>query len=227
MTMLQVRNLTKQYGDRGILNLSFKADSGSVLAVVGPNGAGKTTLFRCLAGLQSCDSGECMLDEEMLNRVPRNDIGFLPENPYLPPDFTPYQTALYYLQMRKSRFTDAMLRQAFQQLGAWDYRNIKNSQLSQGMLKKASAVLAFIEEPRLLILDEPTNGLDTHSVILFKEQVQKAKSAGAIVLISSHILDFVGHIADDILFLHYDFSKRMQVSENAMLEEEYKRLFHT
>jgi len=95
------------------------------------------------------------------------------------------------------------------------------------MLKKASAVLAFIEEPRLLILDEPTNGLDTHSVILFKEQVQKAKSAGAIVLISSHILDFVGHIADDILFLHYDFSKRMQVSENAMLEEEYKRLFHT
>jgi len=223
--VLTVQNLTRDYQGKGVFNLSFSLESGNVLAVIGPNGAGKTTLFQCLAGLQPVDHGTGYYDGKPLRDMKNTAIGFLPEKPFLPPQLTPFQTLCYFKQMRGVAVDDSALETEFKRFDAWEFRNIKNKALSQGMLKKAAAILAFTGDPPLLILDEPTNGLDIHSVILFKKQIRLAKMRGATILISSHILDFLDRIADEVLFLNYDFSKVLPVQQDAVLEDTYKQLF--
>ena len=225
--MLTVHNLTRDYQGKGIRNLSFSLESGKVLAVIGPNGAGKTTLFNCLAGLQPADDGTCDYNGKPMPDIKNTEIGFLPEKPFLPTQLTPWQTLCYIKQMRGVPVKEPDVEAELRRFDAWEFRNMKNKALSQGMLKKAAAVLAFTGDPPVLILDEPTNGLDIHSVILFKEQIRLAKNRGATILISSHILDFLDRIADEVLFLNYDFAKVLSVGQDAALEDTYQQLFYT
>lgn len=224
--MLEISHLTKRYGSGGgISDVSFSVPAGSVAAVVGPNGAGKSTLFNILAGILRRETGTCLLDGIELKQLKPGEIGFLPEKGYLIPDFTPVQMLMYVNQMREMLLSDDEIEKLIFLYDLEGFRNKKNKALSQGMSRRVALVCALMGSPRLLILDEPTNGLDTQSVILLKEALKQHKKRGAVILISSHVLDFLDSIADEILFLKDGELIRAGQKTSTEIEKMYIELF--
>ena len=224
--MLEVSRLTKRYGSGGgISDVSFSVPAGSAAAVVGPNGAGKSTLFNILAGILPREAGTCLLDGIKLKQLKPGEIGFLPEKSYLIPDFTPAQMLMYVNQMRELFLSNGEIEKLISLYDLEEFRNQKNKTLSQGMAKRAAMACAMMGIPRLLILDEPTNGLDTQSVILLKNALKRHKKRGAVILISSHILDFLDGVADEILFLKSGELIRAGKKTSTEIETMYRELF--
>jgi ABC-type multidrug transport system ATPase subunit len=224
--MLEISHLTKRYGSGGgISDVSFSVPAGSVAAVVGPNGAGKSTLFNILSGVQPQGDGTCVLDGVELKKLKPDEVGFMPEKSYLIPDFTPVQMLMYVNQMREILLSDDEIEKLISLYDLGEFRNKKNKALSQGMSRRVALVCALMGSPRLLILDEPTNGLDTQSVILLKEALKQHKKRGAVILISSHVLDFLDSIADEILFLKDGELIRVGKKTSTEIEKMYIELF--
>lgn len=225
--MLEVNALTKTYeNQQGIRDISFKAKNGEIIAFVGPNGAGKTTLFRILAGVVDNYSGNCVLNGcDITNPEKRRKIGWLDETPFAFPEMTPIQFAFYLREMKELAVDDAEINNLLETFELYKYRNQKIKAFSQGMYKKAAMLPVLMGQPELLILDEPTNGLDTNAIISLKQLLLQAKERGAIILLSSHILDFVGKIADTVLFLK-EGSICIEKSNIEMdLEDIYQQLY--
>jgi ABC-type multidrug transport system ATPase subunit len=225
--MLTVNRLQKTYSDsRGIKALSFSVDSGEIASFVGPNGAGKTTLFRTLAGAAGQYSGQCLLNGRDIS-IPRaeNKISWLDETPFAFPEMTPVQFALYIREMKGLDTAEAELEELMESFELSGHKNRKIRTLSQGMQRKAAVLPIFLGTPELLVLDEPTNGLDTRAVITLKQLLLKEKAAGAAILLSSHILDFVGNVSDTVYFLKGGEICAKEKPADTGLEDAYRRLF--
>ena len=199
--MLTVDGLTKKYGSAGVDHISFSAQEGTVTGIVGPNGVGKTTLLQCVAGILELDAGRVLWNEQPVIYPAGEIFGYMPEFPAVPRFLTPRQTILYMLQMKGlpagNEKVEALL-ETFQLSG---FADKKNKALSQGMLKRVTMCLAFLGEPPVLLLDEPTNGLDTAGLLMLKDRIREAQSRGAVVLVSSHVLDFLSSINTQTMFL--------------------------
>lgn len=220
--MLEVRNLSKSYGDKAVIHrLSFSVPDHRIVAVIGPNGAGKSTLFQVLAGILPPDSGEVLANGTALQPNRATAVGFMPEKTYLPPFFSPWETLQYLNQILQIRQSIQQLQFHAEQFRIDGFLHAKNSTLSQGMMRRVSLAIAFLSNPSLLILDEPTNGMDIEGVLFFKETVLAAKARGATLLISSHILDFLSTIADDVLLLGNHHGQIAPLSPSQGLEAVY------
>jgi ABC-2 type transport system ATP-binding protein len=223
--MLLLDNISKSFGPNSALcNVSLCVGSGEIVAVIGPNGAGKSTLFNIVAGVIKADGGTCLLDNVTLSSVSLKTIGFLPEKPFYYGSFTTLETIRFEQTMREikdstSRFDELMIH-----FGIKDHINSKMNCLSQGMAKRVALVCAFIGNPRVIILDEPLNGLDIQSVIGLKEQLILEKQRGTSILISSHVLTFLDGLVDRIVFLDKG-ELALESSNNDDIENAYKRLF--
>lgn len=134
---------------------------------------------------------------------------------------------MYVNQMKELSLSDAEIEKQILLYDLNEYRNKRNKTLSQGMEKRVALACAMMGKPRLLILDEPTNGLDTQSVILLKEAVRRRRESGAVLLVSSHILDFVDSIADELLFLKDGRLIRCGAKTAEETESMYRELFMT
>ncbi|MGE4071806.1 MAG: ABC transporter ATP-binding protein [Lysobacterales bacterium] len=206
--MVHAAQLTKRFGDKWALrNVDFQIERGQVFGLLGPNGAGKTTLFRILMGVikpfpgQLCVAGLDAFDDRLeIKRL----VGYLPDEPmfhsYLSGrDILELAAALHGLDPSRevSRLEPLIARMQLTEAldrFADDY--------SRGMKKKLGLLLALIHQPELLVLDEPTNGLDVESTRLFFEIVREQASAGTTILFSTHLIGQVEQLCSHIAILH-------------------------
>ena len=193
--IIEVENLTKSYGSkRGIIDVSFQVEAGEVFGFLGPNGAGKTTTIRTLMALLKADAGtariaglDCWQRSVEIKRM----VGYLPGEPALDPGLTGGQILEYFGHLRGG-VDQAYLKQLIQRFDLDPTRKFR--QYSSGNKRKVVLIQAFMHRPRLLILDEPTNGLDPINQQEFHRMVIEARDAGQTVFLSSHVLSEVEQV---------------------------------
>jgi len=201
--MILFKGLCKQFGSiRALDNICFSIKAGSVTAIAGPNGSGKTTLIKILLGLVKPDSGSVEFNGLPLNghHEYRRQIGYMPQDPQFPENLRVVEVLrlVRSVRGRSSATSEALL----QRLKVNGELRKKVGTLSGGTRQRLSAAIAFMFMPDLVILDEPTAGLDPVSARVLKDEIADHRSAGKSVIISSHILSDIDELADDIIFLN-------------------------
>jgi ABC-2 type transport system ATP-binding protein len=190
--LIEVDSLTKRYGSkRGIIDVSFQVEEGEVFGFLGPNGAGKTTTIRTLMALLRADAGTARiagLDVWQHSIEIKKLVGYVPGEPALDPGLTGGQIFEYFGHLRGG-VDQVYLKQLIKRLDLDPSRKFR--QYSTGNKRKVVLIQAFMHHPRLLILDEPTNGLDPLNQQEFNHMVAEAREAGSTVFLSSHVLSEV------------------------------------
>lgn len=199
-------NLSKKYGSINVVdNLNLSIKSGEIVGFLGLNGAGKTTTMRMMLGLIKPTSGECYIQGKKLdlcNLEIRNEIGYMIETPYSYPDLTVQENLEIVSTLRGIRNKDA-IDWVTEKLKLDQYKDKQVKHLSLGNVARLGIAKAIIHKPKILILDEPTNGLDPFGVIEVRELLKElANNLGTTVLISSHKLEEISKIATRIMIIH-------------------------
>ena len=223
--MLKIDGITKKYGQSGVDNVSFCAQEGTIIGIVGPNGVGKTTLLQCIAGILEPDAGQVSWKGKPVVYPAGEIFGYMPEFPAVPRFLTPRQTILYMLQMKGLPAGNEKAEASLETFQLTGFADKKNRALSQGMLKRVTMCLAFLGDPPVLLLDEPTNGLDTSGLLMLKDRIRKAQARGAVILVSSHVLDFLSSINTQTMFLNGSECRMIDRDSGISLEEEYRKYF--
>lgn len=201
--MITSRHLTKSFGRlRALDDVGVSMERGQSVLLIGPNGSGKTTFIKCVLGLVIPDKGELTLDGECLlsNPLLRSNIGYMPQIGRFPDHLRVGQILEMMREIRRGTHTrtDEDLVEAF---GIDQIAHKTARTLSGGMRQKLSACLAFLFDPGILILDEPTAGLDPVAAEILKEKVRAERSKNKLVLLTSHILNDLDEITSDVLYL--------------------------
>ena len=200
--MIRTENLEKHFGKLHVLNgVNSSFIGGEVVSVIGPNGSGKTTLIKCVLGMVVADKGKTYFDnEDVANDFSyRHHIGYMPQIGRYPENMKMGQLFSMMKDLRKSSLAlDEELLSEFQLTSMFD-KPMRT--LSGGTTQKVSAALAFLFNPKVLILDEPTAGLDPLASEILKTKILKAKSEGKLVIVTSHIMSEVEEMADKIMYL--------------------------
>jgi ABC-2 type transport system ATP-binding protein len=201
MSTIQVEGLKKYYGrHRGLESATFEVNQGEIFGFVGPNGAGKTTLIRLLLGLIHKTGGTATIfdhDIEANNAILNKSIGYLPSEAFFFPEMSVAGVLEFYQKMRKIDSTKvAEMTKRFE----LDPTK-KVEELSFGNKKKLGIVIALMHEPKLLILDEPTTGLDPLMQQIFLDTLLEEKKKGVTIFLSSHILSEVEKICDRVAII--------------------------
>ena len=199
--MIEVKQLHKTFGKLTVLDgLDLSIKSGGIFAVLGPNGSGKTTLIKCILGMVIPQKGEIIFDGESVIRQSeyRNKINYMPQIANFPANLTVIELIEMVKNLRPKPANETELISLF---NLESHLEKKLGNLSGGTKQKVNIVLAFMFDSDLIILDEPTTGLDPIALISLKELIQQAKAQGKTILITTHIMSLVDEIADEIVFL--------------------------
>ena len=192
--MLKVEGVTKYYGNfMAVDNLSFTVKPGEIFGLLGVNGAGKTTTFRMIMGLLEPTSGEITLNDKPIDYSVTDNIGFLTEERSLLTKMTVREQCLFYGTL-KGMSKEKILSRLDELLLKFDipeYKDRKIKELSKGNQQKVQFITAIINEPKLLILDEPFAGLDPFNVESFKKEIVEMAKKGSIIIFSSHRMEHV------------------------------------
>lgn len=202
--MLKVENVVKYYGDLlAVDNLSFTVDDGEIFGLLGLNGAGKTTTFRMILGLIDDYKGNITLDGKKIDYNETDKIGFLTEERSLLTKLTVLEQITYYGVLKGISEGDIPKKLDYwlEVFGITEYKNKKIKELSKGNQQKVQFISAIINEPKLLILDEPFSGLDPINVELFKKVILDFKKKGTSIIFSSHRMEHVELFCDRLVVL--------------------------
>ena len=189
--MLKIENVTKKYKNKTVVdNLSLDIKKGEVFALLGANGAGKTTTIKMILGLAKLSEGKITIEEG-------KKIGYSPETPYFPPYLTAMEVMSYYagIEGDKRKKDKEYLRSLLEITGLEDTKT-KVKDYSKGMIQRLALAQALISDPDILILDEPTAGLDALGRKHNLELLKKLKEQGKTIIINSHILHDIEAICD-------------------------------
>ncbi|WP_396184256.1 ABC transporter ATP-binding protein [Flavobacterium sp.] len=203
--ILEVRQVVKKYGEFTALNsVSLTVPKGSIYGLLGPNGAGKTSLIRIINQITMPDSGTILLDGELLQPHHIQHIGYLPEERGLYKSMKVGEQCLYLAQLKGLTKQDAkkQLDYWFDKLeikGWWDK---KIEELSKGMAQKVQFVVTVLHRPKLLIFDEPFSGFDPVNANIIKDEILELKKNGATIIFSTHRMESVEELCDDIALIH-------------------------
>jgi ABC-type multidrug transport system ATPase subunit len=201
--------VVKAFGDKRALDgVSFVAPAGQICGVLGPNGAGKTTLFRLLMGILKATSGVLAVDglDAFEDRVElKRRIGYLPDEPAFYTFLSARETLQLSAGMHGLDIAATMKRvePLIERLQLADEIDNFAEEFSRGMKKKLGLLLALLHEPKLLILDEPTNGLDVEATHLFYDLIRDLAAQGRTVLFSTHLMDQVARTASHVVVIDH------------------------
>lgn len=229
--MMIIDGMTKKYSNnRGIIDFSLQCKEGEVISLIGPNGSGKSTSLKGIAGLSKLQKGSVSLDGKLTCLAEtKRMIGYLPEELQFANNMTGYELIEMVNAIKYENFDgteEEHIQNMMKDFDIWEYRHMKVKNYSVGMLKKLGIIIAMLRFPRLIILDEPTNGVDTKGIITLKAYMETAKERGCISVVSSHILDFISTISTKNVFLKEGHVERIvESSENVNLEKVYKELY--
>ncbi|MGG3434897.1 ABC transporter ATP-binding protein [Heyndrickxia coagulans] len=189
---LSVKGITKQIRSRKIVDqVSFEVKKGEVFGLLGPNGAGKTTIIRMIVSLMKRTSGEIYINGKSLDKDYKgalNEIGAIVENPEFYPYMTGYQNLVHYKRMSRKPISEERLWGVAKLVKLEDALKQKVKTYSLGMRQRLGVAQAILHRPSLLILDEPTNGLDPQGIREFRGYLRELAGSGVSVLVSSHLL---------------------------------------
>lgn len=192
--MLKVENVTKYYGNfLAVDNLSFTVKPGEIFGLLGVNGAGKTTTFRMIMGLLELSSGSITLNDKPIDYSVTDKIGFLTEERSLLTKMTVKEQCLFYGTLKGMSKDDILskLDVLLKEFNISDYKERKIKELSKGNQQKIQFITAIINDPKLLILDEPFAGLDPINVEQFKNKIIELAKNGSMIIFSSHRMEHV------------------------------------
>jgi ABC-2 type transport system ATP-binding protein len=205
MSILSIKNVKKTYHNHVAVNgISFDMKKGSIFGLLGPNGAGKTSLIRIITSITKADEGEILLDGKPLSSTLSSDIGYMPEERGLYKKMEVAEQLLYLAQLKglsKSEATEN-IKFWFNKLDMGSWYNKKIEELSKGMSQKVQFVSTVLHNPKLLILDEPFSGLDPLNADILKEEIYKLNQNGTSIIFSTHRMEQVEEICDDIVLVN-------------------------
>ena len=216
--MLKVEHITKYYDqNKAVDDLSFEVEDGKIFGLLGVNGAGKTTTFRMIIGLLEPTSGKITLDGKPIDYNVTDTIGFLTEERSLLTKLTVKEQIIYYGTLKGMEEKEILKR-----LDEWlkrfhieEYKERKIKELSKGNQQKVQFISAVINNPKLLILDEPFSGLDPINVEMFMEAIRDFKKRGSSIIFSSHRMEHVEMFCESLVIL---------VKGKSVLEGELKQI---
>lgn len=205
MALLEVKNINKRYGKKmAMTDVSFQVEAGRIVGLIGPNGAGKSTTMRAITGLMRYDSGSVMFDGQPItfsHHQALDKMGNLIEYPAIYPNLTALEHLKLYAMDTKTPadFQDLMGKT---QIDGPNFSKRKAKQFSLGMKQLLGIAIALIRHPKLVILDEPMNGLDPQSVHDLRLLIRALADEGVAFLISSHLLDELQKLVDDVVIIN-------------------------
>ena len=224
--MLDIKNLHKAYKKNKVLKgIDLDLDRPGIIAVLGPNGCGKTTLIKCILGMVIPQQGEISFMGRSVERkwTYRQHINYLPQIARFPENLTVKEMLKLVKSLRPGKAQDLELIEIF---GLEPFLDKRLGELSGGTRQKVNLVQAFCYDSPLLILDEPTAGLDPVALIHLKDLLRKERMNGKTILITTHIMSFVEEMADQVIFLldghiHYDGSLKGLIAQYGEKRLEY------
>src|SRR6056297_1663318 len=205
--MIEVKNLTKKFGDTKALDgIDFTVNKGEILGFLGPNGAGKTTAMKILTSFWPQDDGEVKIDDQDIKThslETRKKIGYLPETVPLYEDMTVYEYLKFVASVRDIKKADIndKIREVAGSCGLQNVLKKAVEELSKGYRQRLGLAQAIIHEPEVLILDEPTTGLDPNQIVEIRDLIKKIGREKTIIF-STHILSEVSAVCDRVIIIN-------------------------
>jgi Cu-processing system ATP-binding protein len=199
--MIQIKDLHKRYGKNEVLKgVDLNITEGGIYAVLGPNGSGKTTLIKCVLGLVIPNRGSIEIREQPIRKQwkYREELNYLPQIANFPGNIRVRELIRMIKDLRQKPGEEGDLVALF---GLESFLDKKLANLSGGTRQKVNIVLTFMFDSPVIVLDEPTSGLDPASLIALKELIKRERNAGKTFLITTHIMQFVEEVADQIVYL--------------------------
>ncbi len=236
METLVVQGVSKTINKEPIIkNISFEIKAGKIFGLLGPNGAGKTTLIKMIVGMMKMSKGEIYINGLSVKKSfedSMNHVGVIVENPSFYERLSGYQNIRYFGNLKKG-VTKERIDYVVGLVGLTDKINKQVKTYSLGMKQRLGLAVALLHDPDLLILDEPTNGLDPEGIIELREYIKKmARTEGKSILVSSHLLSEIEVLCDEIgimkngelvqrevVQMDYDSDFRIEVSDPAMTKQ--------
>lgn len=205
MQALKLEHVVKQYGEKTAVNgIQFEVSKGEIYGLLGANGAGKTTTMRMVLGLIYPDGGQILYNGKEYNKELQRVMGYLPEERGLYPKIKVSEQLIYLAQLRGMSRQDAdrSLKYWLDRFNVPENYNKKIEELSKGNQQKIQFIAAVIHKPQIIIMDEAFSGLDPVNVELLKETVKEVRDAGASILFSTHRMEHVEELCQNVTILH-------------------------
>ena len=222
--MLKVDGVTKYYGDfKAVDDLSFVVKPGEIFGLLGVNGAGKTTTFRMIMGLLDITKGNITLNDKKIDYDVTDKIGFLTEERSLLTKLTVKEQCIFYGVLKGMKEEDIIKRtkELLEKFEIPEYLDKKIKELSKGNQQKVQFITAILNEPELLILDEPFSGLDPFNVELFKKEIVEMSKKGSMIIFSSHRMEHVELFCKKLVVLLN--GKSVLSGELKKIKEQYRK----
>ncbi|MDE6435384.1 MAG: ATP-binding cassette domain-containing protein [Lachnospiraceae bacterium] len=197
---IEVKNVYKSFGKEQVLtNISFSIPPGSIYGVVGNNGSGKTVLMKCICGFMKCDKGTILVNGKQIGREVDfpDHLGVIIETPGFIPNLSGYKN-LKILASLKGRIGKQEIRETLRKVGLDPDMKKPVTKYSLGMRQRLGIAQAIMEKPKVLVLDEPFNGLDRHGVVEMRMLLKELKAEGKAILLASHNAQDIEELCDHV-----------------------------
>ncbi|PJI08117.1 MULTISPECIES: ABC transporter ATP-binding protein [Clostridium] len=221
--ILEIKNLKKKYKDfTAVDNLNLKIEDGEIYGLLGPNGAGKSTTINAITGLTKIDSGEIKIFGKSFNgndtEIKRN-IGVVPQDIAVFNDLSAYENVVFFGKINglRGNLLKDRAKEALDFTGLWDRRKDKPKQYSGGMQRRLNIACAIVHRPKLIIMDEPTVGIDPQSRNHILESVKKLNELGSTIIYTSHYMEEIEALCSKITII--DNGREIATGTNDELKE--------
>ena len=205
--IVEIKDVIKRYGDRiAVDNMNMTVKEGEIIGLLGPNGAGKTSLINCIIGISEINSGEIRIFDQVMsqnNYYIKKNIGVIPQNLAIYNEFKAFENVEYFgrLYGLKGKELKEAVKQALEFTGLWERKNDYPKSFSGGMQRRLNIACSIVHKPRLIIMDEPTVGIDPQSRNHILTSVKKLNEMGSTVIYTSHYMEEIEALCSRVVIM--------------------------